>query len=157
MARVASGATRISRQTIEVDHTRMTRWIAQKFHGRLLRNKNKLACSCHQMLPISPDGCPSGPHAARGLLCDQSLKRADNIRVIRAFRGAEPVPRKQQPAEMVEVRDNKGELEFRNPQSETGNPTAGWESGGQIRNPKSEIIMPFALCLTPLLLIYPQT
>ena len=85
----------------------MNRWIAQKFNGELLRNKNKLACSCHQVLPISPDGCPSGPHAVRGLLCDPPLRRADYIRVIRAFRAAEPVPKKQQAAEMLEVRASR--------------------------------------------------
>ena len=86
----------ISRQTIEVVHTRMNRWIAQKFNGELFDDKNKLACSCHQMLPISPDGCSSGPHAVRGLLCDPPPKRADNIRVIRVSRRAGPVPKKKQ-------------------------------------------------------------
>ena len=75
--------TQISRQTEEVNYTRMNRWIAQKFNGELLRDKTKPACFCHQELPISPD--LSGPHALRGLLCDPPLKRADQNRVIRAF------------------------------------------------------------------------
>jgi hypothetical protein len=69
---------------------RMNRRIAQKFNGEPLRDKTKQACSCHQVLPISPD--ISGPHAVRGLLCDPLIKRAEHIRVIREFRGAEPVP-----------------------------------------------------------------
>jgi hypothetical protein len=78
-----------SRQKEKIEHTRMNRWIAQKFNGELLRDKNKLACSCHQVLAISPD--VSRPHAVRGLLRDPSLKRTDQNRVIRAFREVEPV------------------------------------------------------------------
>jgi len=70
---------------------RMNRWIAQKFNGELLRDKDKLACSCHQVLPICPD--VSGPHALRGLLCDPFIKRAKQNCVIRAFGEAKPVPR----------------------------------------------------------------
>ena len=84
--------TQISRQTGQFDYARMNRWIAQKFNGELLRHKNKLACSCHQVLPISPD--ISGPHAVRGLLCDLPLKRTDHIRVIRGFGEAKPVSKK---------------------------------------------------------------
>ncbi len=103
--RVAFGDTQISRQTEEVDYTRMNRWIAQKFNGELLRDKNKLACSCHQVLPISPD--LSGPHPVRGLLCDQFQAHSMNIRVIRAFRAAEPVPKS---SNLCELRGLRGEL-----------------------------------------------
>jgi hypothetical protein len=102
LARVACGNTQISRQTEKVDHTRMNRWIAQKFNGELLRDKTKLACSCHQVLPISPD--ISGPHAARGLLCDPPLKRADQTRVIRAFGEAKPVPRNTNFCDLCDLR-----------------------------------------------------
>jgi hypothetical protein len=85
---------------------RMHPGIAQKLNGELLRDKNKPARSCHQVLPISPD--LSGPHAVRGLVYDPPLKGADNIRIIRlpaiarlqprrtgAFGEAKPVPEKQ--------------------------------------------------------------
>ena len=44
-----------------------------------------------------------------------------------------------------------GLYSFPNPQSETGNPSQGWESEGQIRN-SALCPMLYALCSVPLLL-----
>ena len=67
--------------------------------GEHLVANNKLAYFCHQTPPITPDGIPSGAPAVREALSDpqlrdlRALRGSIFFRVIRAFRGAEPVPR----------------------------------------------------------------
>ena len=81
----------MSRRTAEIGLMRMNIEIAQKKNGKHLRQKDKLACSCRQALPICPDAKASVPHAVRGFLSDLYKARFNTIRVIRVFRNAKPV------------------------------------------------------------------